>query len=152
MPIFIRCAHHPHHNTPPLHRILDGMAHIPYDIIVENLVKERIPMAKLLKKIQNKAHPKAAEVSTPPRKRGRDIFLLLMIGMVLSLLIFGWDLLPVFDRAMYGTLSVSLLLTYGMRQGNFKEPVQTYVTRASFVALAVSLALFSYTIYIRYLA
>ncbi|BEU87683.1 hypothetical protein TAMA11512_11470 [Selenomonas sp. TAMA-11512] len=109
-------------------------------------------MARQLKKIQNKVHPKETAPAVPPRKKGRDIFLLLMIGLVFFLMIVGWDQLPVIDRSMYAALSVSLILTFVMRQGKVKEPILTWITRASFAALFISLALFAYTVYIRYFA
>ena len=111
-------------------------------------------MAKQLKKIRKHLKPQAGgkNAQKEPVKKGKDIFLLIMLALTLFIAIICWSEMTWLNRSMYGSLAASLLLIYGYKQGNFGEKEKLWMTRASMFFIAVSFALFAAICYYQYFA
>ena len=111
-------------------------------------------MAKQLKKIRKHLKPQVGgkNAQKEPVKKGKDIFLLIMLALTLFIAIIGWSEMTWLNRSMYGSLAASLLLIYGYKQGNFGEKEKLWMTRASMFFIAVSFALFAAICYYQYFA
>ena len=111
-------------------------------------------MAKQLKKIRKHLKPQAGgkNAQKEPVKKGKDIFLLIMLALTLFIAIIGWSEMTWLNRSMYGSLAASLLLIYGYKQGNFNEKEKLWMTRASMFFIIVSFALFAAICYFQYFA
>lgn len=111
-------------------------------------------MAKQLKKIRKHLKPQAGgkNAQKEPVKKGKDIFLLIMLALTLFIAIIGWSEMTWLNRSMYGSLFLSLLLIYGYKQGNFGEKEKLWMTRASMFFIVISFALFAAICYFQYFA
>ena len=108
-------------------------------------------MARQIKKIQGKLQPKKAQ-KDEPKKKGRDIFLLIMIGFTFFILLMGWREFDILYRSMYSALTLALILVYGQRQGSFADKIRYYMGVVSFVLIMLSFILFGITCYYKYIA
>ena len=108
-------------------------------------------MARQYKRILHKIAPQKKE-PVKTQKPGKDIFLLIVIGFVAFVLLFGWQNFDLLNRAMYVLLLLSLGLVYAHKHGQFEEKVLIWVERLSFFSISASIALFLVICYFQYIA
>lgn len=118
-------------------------------------------MAKQSKKILNKLHAQkeeelaeiqqAIDAQKPQHKPWEKMMLVAVICITLFLLSAGWNEFDNLNRGMYSALLVSLLLMYAQRTiDQSKTKMISYINKAAFVSIGISIALFAFVIFFRY--
>lgn len=107
-------------------------------------------MSKQYKKLQQKLHPKETSNKKKEKPLGKDYVLLAVIGFILVVTAFGWEMMNNMSRAMYILLGISMTCTYLRRQARLSESQALFAERTGMITLGFALALFLVTLYYQF--
>ena len=111
-------------------------------------------MARQSKKIAKKIQPKkkAEPENKKPEKTGKDYLLIIVLGLTIVFLIFGWANFTAANRGLYLALLVSLSSTYVHRHYNLSAKHDLWAERAGYVSMAIAIVLFAFVVYQQYMS
>lgn len=107
-------------------------------------------MSKQYKKLQRKLHPKETSDRKKETPIGKDYMLLAVIGFILAVTAFGWEMMNNLSRAMYILLGISMTCTYLKRHARLGEKQMLFVERTGLVTIGFAIALFLITLYYQF--
>ena len=110
-------------------------------------------MATQYKKIQNKLHPKEDEQKKTDLKpkASRDALLLVLIAMTIVILAVGWSTMDDIGHAMYGFMTVGMIIVYiNRRLTNLSENVRKGLIALSSTLLLGSIVMLGYSVYLQF--
>ncbi len=109
-------------------------------------------MSRYSKKISHKIEKKKQKEQPIPKKPGRDLFLLALIGINFVLLVAGWQQLPAMDKGTYVLMEIALCAIYTQRHREMSSKANDIVKYIGIFSMVAAVVLFLINCYFKYVA